>query len=103
VAALNAGRALLQARKQGALADIKACTARVLATRNVKEINPPMKMAMGAAAYGGHTNSLRHLRMGSPLGIAIRFGKIDLIHFLLVRRCANVSRPRLLSLDAVPT
>jgi cytochrome c551/c552 len=153
MAALNAGRALLQACKQGALADVKACTARVLAIRNVKETNPPMKMAMGAAAYGGHTNSLRHLiaslprdhwqgssgpwdpivvppldtlpqewraaamadyvvylsavggapdtmqalldsglglnhqieRMGSPLGIAIRFGKIDLIRFLLAK------------------
>ncbi|KAJ4376860.1 hypothetical protein N0V86_006296 [Didymella sp. IMI 355093] len=153
MAALNAGRALLQACKQGALADVKSCTARVLAIPNITETNPPIKMAMGETAYRGQTNVLRYLmaslprdrwqgaagpwdpvvispfeslpkdwcvtvmtdfvvyraaaggatctmqelmdaglklnheveRLGSPLGIAIGHGKLDLVRFLLAK------------------
>jgi hypothetical protein len=155
MAALNLGRALLQACKQGALADVKACTARLLAIPDAKDTNPPIKLAMGAAAYVGQTDTLRYLiaslprdhwrgcsgpwdprifhtstydqgppewypatlsdyvvykaaaggapsvmqllidaglglnheveHMGSPLGIAITNGKLDLIRFLLAK------------------
>lgn len=64
--ALNAGRALLQACKQGASADIKACTTRLLAIPDIKEINPAITMAIGTAAYNSHANALHHLITNIP-------------------------------------
>ncbi|KAF2276883.1 ankyrin [Westerdykella ornata] len=63
---LNAGRALIQAVKRDALADVRACTARLLTFPDARETNPPMKMAMAKAAYMGHANSLRHLMASLP-------------------------------------
>jgi hypothetical protein len=66
MAALTAGRALLQACKQGAFADVKACTTRLLAVPHAKETNAAMKMAMGETAYSGKANSLGHLITSVP-------------------------------------
>jgi hypothetical protein len=66
MAALVTGRALLQACKQGILADVRACTARLLAIPNMKETNPPITMAMGNAAYTGRADTLRHLITSLP-------------------------------------
>jgi ankyrin repeat protein len=56
-----AGRALLRACEQGSLVNVRACAARVLAIQNPNETIPPLKMAMGAVAFSGHTNILRYM------------------------------------------
>ncbi|KAI8930548.1 hypothetical protein NX059_012160 [Plenodomus lindquistii] len=66
MAALEAGRALLQACKQGSLAEVKANTARILAIPPVQDTNPAIVMAMGEAAYTGRVSVLRHLMADLP-------------------------------------
>ena len=66
MAAATAGRALLQACKQGAFADVKACTAQLLAIPHGKETIAAMKMAMGETAYSGKAKSLGHLMTSLP-------------------------------------
>jgi hypothetical protein len=66
MAAVTAGRALLQACKQGAFADVKACTAQLLAIPHGKETIAAIKMAMGETAYSGKAKSLDHLMTSLP-------------------------------------
>lgn len=66
MATVTAGRALLQACKHGVLADVKACTAQLLAIPHAKETIAAMKMAMGETAYSGKAKSLSHLMTSLP-------------------------------------